>query len=143
VAVSFFLTPFHSWTLYGFEQYGNWHVLEKIKRDLAEVGGVYDFTRYNELIDERPENQMRYWSETWHFRPELGKLMAAAMIDRSRLAMPSNFGTLLTPATIERDLAAFRAERDAWIARNRDVVSRYRAAASESPGPARERRPAR
>jgi hypothetical protein len=42
-------------------------------------------------------------------------------------AASRGFGAELSPATVQEELAAWRAERDAWSARNPAVVARFRA----------------
>lgn len=124
VEIRYYLPPLHAWVAYSYFARGTWEALEKLKLELAGLGGVRDFLRFNEIADEPPAPQMKYWLETWHYGPELGRLMAAAMLGRGP-AVPANFGPSLDPATIASELAAWRAERDAWSARNPGVVERY------------------
>jgi hypothetical protein len=42
--------------------------------------------------------------------------------------MPENFGALLEPGNLDASLAAWRKERDSWIAQHPEVVERMRKA---------------
>lgn len=58
----------------------------------------------------------------------LGEAMVQAMLGAPAELRPVNFGRLIEPATVEAEILAFRAERDAWTTRNPAVIERYRAA---------------
>jgi len=63
-----------------------------------------------------------------HFAPALGKLMAEAMTGVRTANLPENFGVTLDASNIEASLAAWREERDSWIAQHPDSVQRMRKA---------------
>jgi len=123
----FFLSPLHADVLYAAYYLGLWPELEKLKRTLAELTPTYDFTRYNELIDERI-GPVVYWPEAFHFSPPLGELMTKAMIGMRTPNMPANFGVFIDKNNIEANLAAWREERDRWMARQPDSVARMKKA---------------
>jgi hypothetical protein len=126
VELRYYLPPLHSWVAYSYFARGSWQALEALKLQLAGVGGVHDFLRFDEFTDEPPATQMRYWLEAWHYSPELGERMALPMMGNRPVAS-RGFGSELSPATVQEELAAWRAERDAWSARNPAVVARFRA----------------
>jgi hypothetical protein len=127
VECRFFLSPLHADVLYAAYYLGLWPELEKLKRTLAELGPTYDFTRYNDIIDERI-GPVVYWPEAFHFAPALGELMTKAMIRTRTGAMPANFGVVIDKDNIDASLAAWREERDRWIAQHPDSVARMRKA---------------
>lgn len=127
VECRFFVSPLHADVLYAMYYLGWWPELEKLKRGLAALAPTYDFTRYSHLIDER-SGPVVYWPETFHFSPALGELIARAMTGLRTPDMPENFGALLEPNNIDSSLAAWRQERDNWIAQHPDVVERMRKA---------------
>ena len=98
-----------------------------VKRTLAELTPTYDFSRYNDLIDERI-GPVVYWPEAFHFAPALGDLMTKAMIGVRTPNMPANFGVVIDRNNIEANLAAWREERDRWIAQHPDSVARMKKA---------------
>ena len=127
VECQFFLSPLHADVLAAAYYLGLWPQLEKLKRTLAELAPTYDFTRYSHLIDERI-GPVVYWPEAFHFSPALGELMVKKMTGARTTDVPDNFGTILDPENIELNLAAWREERDQWIARNPDALERMRRA---------------
>ncbi len=130
VECSFIITPLHADVLYGAYLKGEWEELEALKRTLASLAPTWDFTRYNSLIDER-DGEVVYWPEAFHYSPALGALMLRRISgpEAAALDLPVNFGVLIDPHRVDYQLAAWRAERDTWIARHAGVVARYRAAA--------------
>jgi hypothetical protein len=127
VQCRFFMSPLHADVLFAMYHFGLWPELEKLKRELAELAPTYDFTRYSHVIDERI-GPVVYWPEAFHFSPALGELIARAMMGVRTPDMPENFGVLLDSENIDASLAAWRAERDNWIAQHPDSVARMRKA---------------
>jgi hypothetical protein len=127
VECRFFLSPLHADVLYALYHLNLWPEVEKLKRTLAALAPTYDFTRYNHLINERT-GPVVYWPEAFHFAPALGKLMAEAMTGVRTANLPENFGVTLDASNIEASLAAWREERDSWIAQHPDSVQRMRKA---------------
>jgi hypothetical protein len=127
VECRFFVSPLHADVLLAAYHLGLWPELEKLKRGLAELAPTYDFTRYSRLIDERA-GPVVYWPEAFHFSAALGELMARAMTDLRTADMPANFGVVLDSTNIDSSLAAWREERDEWIAQHPDGVNRMRKA---------------
>jgi hypothetical protein len=123
----FFVSPLHADALFAAYYLGLWPQLEELKRTLAELTPTYDFTRYNDLIDERI-GPVVYWPEAFHFAPALGELMTKAMIGMRTPNMPANFGAVVDKNNIEANLAAWREERDRWIAQHPDSVARMKKA---------------
>jgi hypothetical protein len=129
IECSFVLTPLHADVLYGAYVKNGWEELETLKRTLASLAPTWDFTRYNALIDER-DGQVVYWPEAFHYSAALGGLMLRRIAGRNATDLPPNFGVLIDPSNVEDQLAAWRAERDAWIPEHSGVVARYNAAAA-------------
>jgi hypothetical protein len=127
VQCRFFMSPLHADVLFAMYHFGLWPELEKLKRELAELAPTYDFTRYSHVIEER-SGLVVYWPEAFHFSPALGELIARAMMGVRTPDMPENFGVLLDSSNIDASLAAWRAERDDWIAKHPDSVARMRKA---------------
>lgn len=127
VECRFFFSPLHADALYAFYHLNLWSEVDELKRMLSALAPTYDFTRYNHLIDERT-GPVVYWPEAFHFSPALGELMAKAMTGVRTADMPDNFGVILDATNIEANLAAWRKERDSWIAQHPDSVQRMRKA---------------
>jgi hypothetical protein len=127
VECRFYLSPLHADALAAMYYLRLWPELEKTKRLLAELAPTYDFTRYSHLIDERI-GPVVYWPEAFHFAPALGELMVKKMMGLRTTDVPDNFGAVLDAKNIESSLAAWREERDGWIARNPDAMERMQRA---------------
>jgi hypothetical protein len=127
VECRFFVSPLHADVLLAAYHLGLWPELENLKRALAELAPTYDFTRYSHVINERI-GPVVYWPEAFHFAPALGELAAKAMTGLRTADMPQNFGVILDGKNIESNLAAWREERDEWIAQHPEAVERMRRA---------------
>jgi hypothetical protein len=123
----FFVSPLHADVLFAAYHLGLWPQLEELKRALAELAPTYDFTRYNDIIDERI-GPVVYWPEAFHFAPALGDLMTKAMIGVRTPNMPANFGVIIDKHNVDASLAAWREERDGWIAQHPGSVTRMKKA---------------
>jgi hypothetical protein len=127
VQCRFFLSPLHADVLLAAFRLGLWPEFENLKRKLAVLAPTYDFTRYNRTIEERIDPVL-YWPEAFHYSPALGELVTKALVGLRTPDMPDNFGVLIEPKNMDANLAAWRAERDSWIARHPDVVARMQKA---------------
>ena len=121
------MSPLHADVLAAIYYLGLWPELEEEKRMLAGLAPTYDFTRYNRLIEERI-GPVVYWPEAFHFSPAMGELIAKGMTGTRTAQMPENFGVLLNSSNVEQNLAAWREERDQWLAQNPAVVRRMQQA---------------
>jgi hypothetical protein len=128
VSCSFIISPLHADALYGIYFKNVWRELETLKRTLADLAPTWDFTRYNSLIDER-DGPVTYWPEAFHYSRALGSLMLRRIFTPDAADLPPNFGVLIDPRCVDDQLAAWRAERNAWIAEHPEVIARYNAAA--------------
>jgi hypothetical protein len=129
VECRFFISPLHADVLYGLYYRGLWGEAEKVKRGLAAIAPVWDFTRYNALIEER-SGPVVLWPEAFHYSPALGVLMVKEMTGQHTPDMPPNFGVLLDAGDVEAELAAWRTERDGWILHHQAIHERFREAAA-------------
>ena len=75
---------------------------------------LWDFSGYNEISTEAVplEGDMKrtmYWySDSSHYTPALGNVVLDRMDGINTAGVPDDFGVLLTPATLENQLAAVR-----------------------------------
>ena len=123
----FFFSPLHADALYGIYFMGLWNEICELKKGFARLAPTYDFTRYNDLIDERA-GAVVYWPEGFHFSPALGSKLARVMTGQRSPDLPLNFGVLMDANTVNADVAVWTAERDAWIRRHPLIAARYEAA---------------
>jgi hypothetical protein len=94
----------------------------------APDGGatIWDFSGYTPYTTEPVpapgdhSHTLRWFYEPVHFQPTLGDLMIARI---EGAPAPDNFGTILTPATLPAQIAAFHAAEAAWVSGHpRDVA---------------------
>lgn len=123
----FFISPLHADVLYGVHFIGAWDRLVALKQAFARIAPTFDFTRYNDLIDER-SGPVVYWWEAFHFSPALGAHMVRVMTGDREPGVPENFGVLLDAANVDAEVGAWTAERDRWIDRYPMIGSRFEAA---------------
>ncbi len=71
----------------------------QFKQGLAEIMEYYDFSGLNSVTTNN-----YYYYETSHFRPQVGDMMLSRMIGSPRVAVPGDFGILVTRQTVEGHL---------------------------------------
>lgn len=103
-------------------QHGYWEAFEGLKRALANIYPIYDFTGFNEItvqLKKCPENPLFY--ECSHFRPLLGKVILNVLFDKS--SFPISVGNLLTPESIDNILSRERINRNFWAEAHPEIVA--------------------
>lgn len=91
--------------------------------DFSEVGDVaHDVFRRGGPLDRSP-----YFFEVLHFRPSVGDMIVARLLDRPWPASVPPFGAPLAETTTEARLSADEAQVIVWEQRNPDLVARIRA----------------
>ncbi|MCH8685531.1 hypothetical protein [Pedomonas mirosovicensis] len=126
VEVVLFTYPYHAELMESLRQTGKWGELRQWHERLAAVAAkegatLWSFLGYNSYTTEavpkagdRSTHMQWYW-EAGHFKPALGELMMARMLDS--YDAPTDFGRKLTPGTVGAALAALEAEGELYRAR--------------------------
>ena len=129
-----FIPPVHAKQLEALRLLGLYETFEQWKRDVVDVVAsvnrrvpgpravrFWDFTGYNSISTEAvpaagSRNQMRWFYESSHFKPETGDLVLMRMLrpEASRDVVPDDFGVILTEENLERHLAATRRAQEAY-----------------------------
>jgi hypothetical protein len=112
------IPPTHPWDEYRLWSFGQWSILEEWTRRLSVYPNVISFSQYNEVVAERPADNMKYWNDALHLSTNLGRLMLRSFLGTSDVDIPSNLLRELTPATVEAILRERRAEMARWVAEN-------------------------
>ena len=73
------------------------------EKELSRITDFYDFSGLNSITTNN-----YYYYETSHYRPKVGTLMLARMLNDSSLKVPADFGVLVTRGNIEQHLADLR-----------------------------------
>lgn len=129
-----FIYPYHAQILSIFEQLGLWPAFEEWKALLAEEVAqvkkdypdarisLWDFSGFStyqcEAIpgkNEKTKTTQWYW-EAGHFKPALGNLMLARMLDPQQQPVGPAIGYPLTTADLEADRQRIEAEKQACMA---------------------------
>lgn len=129
VTVVLFTYPYHAELLETLRQTGKWPEMRRWQERLTELAAregvtLWSFTGYDDWSTEsvpRPgdrRTQMRWYWEAGHFKPGLGDLMIARMLENPDA--PADFGKTLRPegvgavtATLETQAEVYRARPDA------------------------------
>jgi len=128
------ISPSHARQFETIAAKGIWLLFEDWKRHLVNINyeeadrlgkqpfPLWDFSGYNSLTTEPvpPVNdgltEMCWYWESSHYKKELGDLVQDRIFGYNHpdRQLPSDFGTLLTPETIEPHLATVRTNRRQW-----------------------------
>ncbi|RAU21802.1 hypothetical protein CU669_10875 [Paramagnetospirillum kuznetsovii] len=121
--VVLYISPLHARHLEAMWELGLFPAFEQWKRDLTGLvarlrdenpGGaaiqLWDFFDYNSITTEPVGESMRWYWESSHYTSATGELILARMLGASggSPSVPADFGTELTPNTIESVLANAR-----------------------------------
>jgi len=126
VEVVLFTYPYHAELLETLRQTGKWPDMRQWQVRLADLAAregvtLWSFTGYDAYSTElvpRPgdkKTQMRWYWEAGHFKPSLGELMIARMLERPDA--PADFGKKLTPDELEALTVALETEAEVYRAR--------------------------
>jgi hypothetical protein len=82
--------------------------VERLLRGLAAVTPFWNFAGYSSVTTDD-----RNYYETSHHRPHVAAWVARRILDGSGTDVPADFGRYITPANVEAELAALRAQFEA------------------------------
>jgi hypothetical protein len=126
IALKLFVSPSHArqWEVIATagltEKWQEWK-RELVRINVEEAARVHrspfplwDFSGYNAISSEAVpaegdmKSRMRWYSDSSHYTLALGNLLLDRMAGVAAKELPDDFGVLLTPATLENQLAAIR-----------------------------------
>lgn len=126
------INPVHADYLEIWDTAGYWPVLEDWKRQLValttehrERAVLWDFTGYSSYSTESVPvdgRDLRYFWEPAHYTPELGDLIVRRILGSS----DASFGAILTPESLESDLATIRTQQQLYRRQRQVDVQRVR-----------------
>ena len=143
IAVDIVLPPVHvsrraMFDLLGYQQrFRDWKkalagaVQEAAKGEGAAVR-AFDFSEVGDVANDvfhrgGPLDRSPYFFEVLHFRPDVGDMIVARLLDRPWPASIPPFGAPLAETTTEARLSADEAQVIVWEQRNPELVARIRA----------------
>jgi hypothetical protein len=79
-------------------------------QELLTVTDYWDFSGYNSIT----MNDCNYYDSS-HYRPEIGKLIAAKIFKNKNISVPSDFGTFVTHKNIKEHIDQLKIDRIRWM----------------------------
>lgn len=136
IALKLFISPSHARQWQVIEAAGLTGKWEDWKRELVKINSeeaahvsrasfpLWDFSGYDAVSSEAVpgdgdmQSNMRWYSDSSHYTPALGRVIQGRLfgLPVSEPGIPVDFGTLLTPETLEAKLAAIRVGAQAYRA---------------------------
>ena len=139
IQITLFIHPYHAHVLEILDLAGQWATYEEWKRAVVEVITIdaaqhpgaarvplWDFGDYNVVTNEAvppPGGRMRYYWDSSHYKPLVGRLVSERMYNFGRDTVPEGFGVALTPSNIEAQIAATRTGRTQYRAERVEEVA--------------------
>lgn len=124
IELQLFISPIHASQLEAIYASGLWPAFEQWKREVSRMAPVWDFSGYDSISTETIHNQMQNFSDSAHYRKEVGDLILNRLSDYNVKNNPKDFGTLVTAQTIDAHLAQIRSQQIVWRANNPELVQR-------------------
>lgn len=91
----FFINPIHQTTYLDTDQ----DMMTRFKQELAQITDYYDFSGLNSITTNN-----YYYHETSHYREIVGDMMLKRMFGYPNVAVPDDFGVLVTHANVKSHL---------------------------------------
>lgn len=137
VDVVLFINPYHIDYLIQIDMAGKWPLLEEWKRQLTNIAAEYavplwDFNAVDQYSTELPpspgdkRSELQWFWEPAHYRPDLGDLMLAAMLDRQcgKSRETGGGGVKVDSPSLPRHLDQLKSEMHRFILENPQVIER-------------------
>lgn len=116
-----FTTPPHVSHVEALYLSGNGHLVEEIKRHIAQITPFYDFYGYSQLTFGPLETTDSY-RDSSHFQLEVGELIVDRLLEGDRANVPDDFGVWVTAETVESRLGQQREARSQWLSANSNIL---------------------
>ncbi len=118
IEVKVFFSPTHAVQLEALQVAGIWPIYEQWQREVVKIIPTWDFSGYSRINTEPVSNEMKNFVDGAHYQYEIADLILNRVFQYKVETVPSDFGVLLTPETIEPHLAVIRADQIVWQANN-------------------------
>jgi hypothetical protein len=101
---------------------GRWEALEEWKRQVVQITPVWDFFNYNSITTEKMQGVMQHYTDDSHYKPTVGNLVIDKITGQANKSIPADFGVLLTPSNVEKQISKMRDARVTWRENNPEMV---------------------
>lgn len=123
IDLKLFISPSHATQWEVIYVNNNWTTFETWKRELAKIAPVWDFSGFNQITTEPINDGMQNYWDSSHYQKRVGDLILDRLFHYKPQRVPADFGVLLTPDTVEAEIAQTRTQRLAWEKRYPDLVA--------------------
>ncbi len=112
------ITPSYPWDDYRLLSLHYWPLLEEWIRKISKYENVYSFSQYNDLLEEQPGKDMKWWNDPLHFSSNMGKLMLESLNKTKDPLVPQNLIRFVNNHTVESVLKERKKGLAAWSLKN-------------------------
>lgn len=128
VSCKFIIAPISARALFGYYYFGQWQVIERLKRKFASIGAeVHDFLWLNRFTAEFLGDGVNHWEDPIHHSVEVGNFVLDTLAGKAISDAKSweRFSTLLTKDNVEADLLRLQAQLERWSSDNPELAWSY------------------
>jgi hypothetical protein len=118
IAVKVFFSPTHAVQLQALHVAGLSSAYKDWQRQVVKIIPTWDFTGYSQINTESINGEMKNYVDGAHYQYRIADLILNRMFQYHLETVPSDFGVLLTPETIEPHFAAISADQIVWEKNN-------------------------
>lgn len=122
IAVKVFFSPTHAVQLQTLHVAGLSPAYQQWQREIVKIIPTWDFSGYSQINTEPLNSEMKNYVDGAHYQYRIADLILNKMFQYQLETVPSDFGVLLTPETIEPHLAAVRADQIVWQKNNPKMI---------------------
>ncbi|MEM8807150.1 MAG: hypothetical protein AAGF01_14095 [Cyanobacteria bacterium P01_G01_bin.38] len=118
-----FISPSHAVQWETIRATGHWETFEDWKRDLVDITPVWDFSGYNSVTTEPMQSVMTNYTDSSHYTEPVGNWVLQRILEAENSNAPTDFGTRITPDTVEAHIEQIRIDRERWQAQHPDEAN--------------------
>lgn len=125
VNLTFVVTPNYPWDDYRLETLGYRKMVREFYENISSLPNVVSFAQLGGSSEEPLSENMRFWTDPFHFSRELGSQMISSLLNNPAPGLPDNFMMRINKDTFETALDVRHARLQDWVSRNGEFVSLF------------------
>jgi hypothetical protein len=118
IEVKIFFSPTHAMQMEALQVGGLWSAYQQWQREIVKITPIWDFTGYSQINTEPINREMKNFVDGPHYQYLVADLIINRIYQYQVENVPSDFGILVTPETIEAHLNKINFEQKKWQADN-------------------------
>lgn len=122
IAVKVFFSPTHAVQLQALHEAGLSSAYKDWQRQVVKIIPTWDFSGYSQINTEPISSEMKNYVDGAHYQYRIADLILNRMFEYHLETVPSDFGVLLTPETIEAHFATVHADQIVWEKNNPKMI---------------------